>query len=489
MTDLPPAPPGWPHGDEWMDTVAPAPVPPVRRRASGVVAIAVAVVVLLVAGVSAVTALTGQNSNTPEDAVRGLLTAAGNGDVLGLLGHLDPGERDAISGFLTGGTADLKRLGILSSSTDLHHISGVGVTFDNLTTTTTDLRPGLAAVKITSGTVRSHVDPSKLPLGPVILDHARAAIDRARPTDRTAPFHLSVPIVTVRRDGTWYVSLGYTAAEALRAKSGAPLPAPQDAVPAVGADSPTAAVDAFIRAIAAFDARRVIELTPPDEAGALHDYAPLFLPNVDHALAKAHLPSVTVTDLQLSAAAHPGGQLVKVTRLGVRATLGQTTYELAPGTKCITVTPPPDNDFPGECGAHNAMSGLFGSASGVGSDAFAPFKSLAHLRVDAGIVVVERDGRWFVSVLRTGLDDLGAVLHAITPEIVQSISSAFSPAGLLGLAMLGGMAHSRSVSTPPSTFRPTISRCVNGMRTITLSPGPGQPARPPITVRCAMSTP
>ena len=48
-------------------------------------------------------------------------------------------------------------------------------------------------------------------------------------------------------------------------------------MPAVGADSPEEAVDEMISAIERVDVERMIELTPPDEMGVLHDYAPLFL--------------------------------------------------------------------------------------------------------------------------------------------------------------------------------------------------------------------
>ena len=52
-------------------------------------------------------------------------------------------------------------------------------------------------------------------------------------------------------------------------------------MPAVGADSPEEAVDEMIAAVERLDVERMIELTPPDEMGVLHDYAPLFLDEVE----------------------------------------------------------------------------------------------------------------------------------------------------------------------------------------------------------------
>ncbi|HXZ61506.1 MAG TPA: hypothetical protein VEG62_02105, partial [Acidimicrobiales bacterium] len=77
---------GWPAAD---DLPAPGPA---RRHPAAIIGVTIAVVLVLVAGVVGVAALTGPAGNTPEDAVRGLLTAAGNGDVLGALDHIDPAE-------------------------------------------------------------------------------------------------------------------------------------------------------------------------------------------------------------------------------------------------------------------------------------------------------------------------------------------------------------------------------------------------------------
>ena len=153
-----------------------------------------------------------QQTDTPEAAVRGLLNAAGNGDALGILDHLDPPERDPLARFLTSGAVDLKRLGIVTPGFELGQVPGVNLSFAGLTTTTSVLRPGLVAVKVTGGTVRTRVDPAQLPLGPFTHDVAGKALAAAKPTDRTEAVHSDTAIVAIRRDGSWHVTIGYTLA-------------------------------------------------------------------------------------------------------------------------------------------------------------------------------------------------------------------------------------------------------------------------------------
>ena len=468
-------------GPDWYSELL-TPTAPPPRRSAGFVATTIAVVVLLVAGAGAVVAMSGQQTNTPDAAVRGLLDAAGNGDALGILDHLDPPERDPLASFLTSGTADLERLGIVSPGLQLGHVPGVNLSFTGLTTTTSDLRPGLAAVKITGGTVHTRVVPAQLPLGPFTHDVAGKALAAAKPTDRTEPVHSDMAIVTIRRAGIWHVSIGYTLAEAARTSTKAAMPSLSESVPAVGAGSATGAVDAFLRAAAALDVRRLIELTPPDEMAALHDYAPLFLPKATDAIAKMRSGpnpvTVTITDLSLSSAGHPGGELVKVTRLGLRATSGASTVELTPGSRCITVTGPAGS-FPVTCGSP-------GSASTAAAAALnGPLKALTAIRPDVGIVTVERGGKWFVSPIRTLLDDAAATLHALTPGAMQSLKTMFSPASLFGLGGVTTAVTPGSGQGFPNAHIPTMGPCVNGSRTATFPAVSGAPPIPPMRIPCA----
>jgi hypothetical protein len=383
----------------------------------------VAVVAVLVAGAVAVTAMTGPPANTPEDAVRGLLTAAGNGDALGVLDHIDPAERAPLTTFLTNGTQDLARLGVLAPGIDLHHVPGVTATF-TVQAVHTDLRPGLATVEVTGGTVHTHVDPAQLPLGPFVRQHAGTALRALGVKDTTSPLHLDGAIATVRRGDTWYVSLGYTVAEAARRSAKLPLPDPSAAVPAIGASTAEGAVDDFLHAVASLDVQRLIELTPPDEMQALHDYAPLFLPKVKDAVAHAGAFSVTITSLTLGHAAASDGELVSVKSIGIHATVGGKTIDLAPGQKCPTITGGTPADISALCGS--ASSGQVPAAWG------GALKALQGAKPAVGFIAVEEGGSWYVSPTRTVLDDLEAVLHAVPTNFLSTVADAFSSAGALG---------------------------------------------------------
>ncbi|HVM68028.1 MAG TPA: hypothetical protein VMU14_24335, partial [Acidimicrobiales bacterium] len=394
-----------------------------RRRPAGIVAVSVAVVALLVAGVVAVTAMTGPAANTPEDAVRGLLSAAGNGDALGVLDHVDPAERDGLTSFMTNGTQDLARLGVLAPGIDLHHVPGVSATF-TVEATHTDLRPGLATVEVTGGTVHLHVDASQLPLGPFVRQHAGKALDAVGVKDTSSPLHLHGAIATVQRRGTWYVSLGYTVAEAARRRANLPLPDAAAAVPAVGAPTAEGAVDDFLHAMASLDVQRLVELTPPDEMQALHEYAPLFLPKVKDDLARAGSVSIAITSLSLAGAPVSGGELVTVKSIGLHASVGGRTLDLAPGQKCPTITGGTPADISGVCGTARAGQQPPGVA-GV-------LNSLRGAKPQVGFIAVQEGGSWYVSPTRTVLDDLEAVLHALPSDFLTTVARAFNPGAVLG---------------------------------------------------------
>ena len=469
-----------PSGPDWYTDLLTPTAASAPRHTAGFVATTIAVVILLIVGGGAVVAMSGQQSNTPEGAVRGLLDAAGNGDALGVLDHLDPPERDPLAGFLTSGADDLKRLGIASPALQLGHIAGVNLTFAGITTATSDLRPGLAAVKVTGGTVHRVVNPTQLPLGPFTHDVAGKALAAAKPSDRTDPVHSDTAIVTIRRGDTWYVSLGYTIAEAARAAAKAPMPTASQSIPAVGADSATGAVDAFLRAAAALDVNRLIELTPPDETGALHDYAALFLPKATDAIAKMRSgPSpvtVEVSDLELSSKSHAGGELVKITRLGLRVTVGGSTIDLAPGSRCFTVTGTM-RTFPDLCGAPNASAAAAAALTG-------PFKALTGIRPEVGIMAVKVGNHWFVSPLRTVLDDAEATLHALTPDAMQSLKTLFNPASLFGLGSATVPSGPGAVTGITPARLPTVGPCVDGTRTITFPAVPGAVPLAPVKAPC-----
>ena len=105
-----------------------------------------------------------------------------------------------------------------------------------------------------------------------------------RPASRIATLFVdTATLVTIKDGDGWHVSLWYSVAEAARKDAGKPAPEFGQGVEAKGADSPEAAVEELFASMGTLDVRRMIELTPPDEMAALHDYAPLFLDDAEAA--------------------------------------------------------------------------------------------------------------------------------------------------------------------------------------------------------------
>ena len=122
------------------------------------------------------------------------------------------------------------------------------------------------------------LDPREPRRGPV----------RSLDTESPEPTSDTLPVTAVRKDGRWYLSLFYTAAEAARAETGEDIPA--EGITPTGGDSPEAAMDAFLDGVEALDLSAVIASLNPNEFEALQRYAPLFIDE-----AQASLDDVDLT--------------------------------------------------------------------------------------------------------------------------------------------------------------------------------------------------
>ena len=410
--DLPVEQPG---GEPATETLpVPEPVPPGRRPLT-IVGLVIGIAALIGAAVFAAFAV-GGDEGSPESAVNKLIDAVNREDVLGAMEALPPGERDSLKGSVSDLSGQLERLEILSSDFDLSGLKGIVLDISDAKFSSQKLSDDVAMVSVVGGRARSSVDPAKLPLGDFVRKLAGDALTNAKPTSDTEEIKASDPtrLATIKEDSHWYVSLWYSVAEAARRDAGARAPDFGHGIPANGASSPEQAVDGFLRAGAALDLRQLIELLPPDEMRALHDYAPLFLDDAQGAINEfKQRVQVSIDDLGLSADRSGDRALVKITKFGFTAKfpsdfLGDSggTATLSYGGGCITFSAPGQAQRR-ECGADKAKAlpflAPFANLAGQ-----VPKLNLAH--PDAGFVAVERNGRWFVSPTRTLLDDLTAVL-------------------------------------------------------------------------------
>lgn len=374
-------------------------------------------------------------ASTPADAVTNLLDAAQNSDLLGVLDTLEPAERDAMRSGITSTVDQLRRLGVLSSSADPSSISGISLHFSNVKMTTSQIRSGLAAVTLTSGSVTASVDPGQLPLGDFTRSVAGSALSKAKPQTKTSPISTGKEaIVTVEENGTWYVSLGYTIAEDARRATGAAGPDPSQSIPAVGAATAEGAVQGFIQALAGLDLQGMVRTTPPDELAALHDYASLYAPQAQSALQAARSKvAITLTNLQLSSTDLGNGTaLVQIKQLGVKVVSGTTTavYD----GKCLTVT---DSSDP-SAGMHVCRDQISGVTSALPAPLQDIVKRLTGLHPQLGLVAVDEGGKWYFDPLRTMFTDLDNLLATISPEDLTAVKNDVKQLSSSGSGLFGG---------------------------------------------------
>jgi hypothetical protein len=234
-------------------------------------------------------------------------------------------------------------------------------------------------------------------------------------------------LTTVERDGSWYVSIGYSIAEAARRDANAPIPKFGEGVPAKGTGSPEDAVRALLEAGAAFDARRAIELVAPGEGASLHDYAGLFLPDVEAAAADARGSgfSASLKDLRLSAKTSGDTAIVTIDGFHIEwadnGDSGQVDYD----GKCLK----------GRSGADEPSSTC--DEPGANNDITRALFPQGFPKITFS--TVKEDGAWFISPVRTWLD---GVIEGLRPlDRKQLEDAAKSPDGNVD-AMMGPLAWS-----------------------------------------------
>lgn len=388
-------------------------------------------------------------SDTPEAAVNELFESASDEDLIGVLESLPPGERDAVVEGVEGLADELERLE-LTSGLDLRSLSGFDLEIGDYTLRSTPINESLARVQVSGGTAAARSIPAELPIG----ERLRAILedDLGVDLDGMEPEHSSEPmgefeLVTVRHGDGWYVSIGYTAAEAIRRSEGEPVP-PFGTVAPVGGDSPEDAVRRLVEAGRTLDPRLAIGMLPPDEMAALYDYAPLFLERTEAAAARARErgEQLQVDQLEMHSEGSGDTRRVVLDALDVR-------IEISDGSSWRVT-------FDGDCFVSEERyvyrSGFGsideqGNLGGVGDEVERLEEETIRMCADGtvevdgervdddhdgtpmrfspvptpwfepSVVVVEQGGRWFVSPTRTALDlGLGS-LRSLQPEDIDRL--------------------------------------------------------------------
>ncbi len=429
------------------DTVPPVPAVPKRR--GGKIALAVVGVLGIGAGAAfAVTQLTGkEKANTPEEAVESFYRSVETGDFIGLAKTLAPGERDVMLDSMVPFVSELSRLEILEKNFDLNKVKGYKAKLTNYKASSKMLRPDLASVTVTGGDFSATFDPKDLPFGDFLRDQFGKQIDEAEASTSKSSLKLGTddsPIVVQKIGNRWYLSLNYSIAEAARNDSEDPfaIPAKGGGVPAKGAKTPEQAVTDMMQASANLDLKRVIELLPPDEFAALHDYSGQFVPEVVSELVdiqkqysfklQPKLRSVSlandrrlvqVIDIPMQFTATINEQKIDVSYANKA---GKASFTSAEGedlsaefkNNCLNLVL--DGETKNGCG-RDGIAKLLTDLSGTPIDLNSLPATTSGIdgpcavtrKAELGFTVIKRDGLWYVSPTRTMFDTMTATMKTL----------------------------------------------------------------------------
>jgi hypothetical protein len=422
----PGAPPGTGHpGSSHGVPPVWGPPPPGARKAPNRMALIAVVSVLAVAaaGFAAVNISSGgqAGASSPDAAVQEFFDAVGNEDLIGVLGEVAPAERDVMVTWFEGLESNLSELGIIDD-VDLDSIGGVDLEVEGLEAQSEEVMPGVSKVTVTGGQLSFRTEPDSVPVGDVLENLIEAnggEVDIEQTSDQVdfaeeAQDEYSDPLflVATEQDGRWYLSLSYTIAEYARLDSGEDVPDPGAGVAPQGAPTAEDAVRDFLTAAVDLDVERLISLLPPDQMGALQTYAPLFLDDAEESVAELRDEEGyegTVEGLEFETSGVDGGTRVVPTAGTATFSFydGDMSLTMEDGDLCVEVTGDMATDMEDEWGTSVVCQGDLGDLGGeLSDDERQELEELGALFTDyqAGVVVVERDGAFYVDPLRTFSD-------------------------------------------------------------------------------------
>lgn len=363
---------------------------------------------------------------SPEAAARQFITSIEDRDILGAAEQLPPAERALIVDLL----ADVRDAKVPGSPSDgdLRGSKAYTLKIDNLQLATRQVTEDIAAVALTGGHYEVTGKSRQMPfvgsfLGDV--DVRNPAVTRT--SGDLAEMDKPLELATVRDGDGWRVSLFYTAAEAIRIGAHKPPPAASARIAAIGADTPENAVRQMVDAAAVGKWQRMIELTPPDEMAALHDYGALLLAD---APPPPEQPFFTVSRLDFKRkVARNATVLVPTAIAGTAVVDGKASSLTVEQTNegCWHTLA----ETAGEKPVDRTACASDGYKAANGKQIYTPEQLTEIERFNAliGIVTVQVDGKWYVSPTRTALRFVPAAVFGAASAFgaLQGISPCLLP--------------------------------------------------------------
>lgn len=201
---------------------------------------------------------------TPQEAVTTFVSAMEHEDILGMIDVTLPEEVSALRAAVDSISADAKRIDLLADDFNASGVHGLDISVDDLVLDTNFLEGGLAAVSATSGTITASVTPQAFQFGAKLRELIGDGDRVSTATANLANTGLPRAVMTVERDGRWYVSVEYTIAEFIRQLNGWEVPGPVGRTP-VGFESPESAATGFYERLATLDLQSAIDTFAPGE--------------------------------------------------------------------------------------------------------------------------------------------------------------------------------------------------------------------------------
>jgi hypothetical protein len=405
------------------------------RRRHPVVAVVtfVAAISVLVGGVVfAFVASSGTDGETdPTSAVQALLDAATRNDAIGVLEALPPDEREAFRDTLPDIVSELQRLGVLTPMS-LSDVPGVHVELQGVRLQTEQLFSEVGRVVMTDGQLVVTPQP-----GFPLPDRTRALLEddfhaNVDPSTGAHTIDLSTirpTFVAVNDSGGWHASLLYTLAEAIRGDGSGPLPRFNGGPVGTGSATPEDAVRDLFTAAVNLDANRAVTLANPAEDRALYDYASLFLPEAQRraqAIETDEPFAMSIKQLDLDVDGTGSMREVRVRDAHAVISDGDQQVDESYAGGCLTTTQQTVGDegsVPSSttrCDGHLDPAPATAPADPTRLDRITGWQQLG--RAFPTFVVQERNGRWFISPVRTVLTTVDEGLHQLQPSDVATLS-------------------------------------------------------------------
>lgn len=395
-------------------------------------------------------------ASDPEAAVAEMFDALADEDVLGMLATLDPGERDALVDPVEGFFSELERLEVLDDSFQLDGVAGIDLEFEDLTFRTEPVREDLSRVYLTGGTASYAVDTDEIPVGAFLTDtFDRFGVEyrgiQESDSDTMDPADADEAFLVVRDTGDgWRISLGYTAVEVARMRTGTPVPAAGAGLTPIGADTPEEAVEGFLQAAVDIDIEGVVARLSPGELRALHDYWPVLVGGTDLPGPDDVPAEIELTDLALRSSTDGDRGQVFIDSIGVDVVAEDFEGGATIADGCVDVRgdlrdelEAADLDLPDGPICQDDIEALMEEVTGeMGDMGFFGFGGLEGLAMgdgetpELGITVVRIDGGWFVAPIGTWADLGLAVLETVDREDLDAMVDAVE--GFFGGGFFGG---------------------------------------------------